>query len=220
MTSPLGRVFAAVLFDLDGTLVSSIEAVERSWGRWFEEYGVPAEKRHVRHGVPARAQVDDLLADRSPAERDEASRRIDVIELADSGGVEVLPGAVAALDALVPTGRCAIVTSGGQALARSRLAVTGLPFPPALITADDVTRGKPAPEPYEAGAVALGVDVAECLVVEDARSGIASARAAGAAVLAVATNLPAAELDGDLVVPDLAAVRFEPTSTGVRLTLA
>lgn len=217
MTSPLDRTFAAVLFDLDGTLISSLAAVERSWAQLFEEYAIPPERFFVPHGIPARDLLESFMDDRSPEDRAAAFDRIVEIEVADTAGVDVLPGAMAALEALAPSRRCAIVTSGTRDLAHSRLVATGLPVPAVVITADDVTHGKPHPEPYVAGAAALGVDVTDCLVVEDARSGIASGRAAGASILALATNVPAEELDGDLVVPDLSHVRFEPTPDGVRL---
>lgn len=91
-------------------------------------------------------------------------------------------GAIEALR-LLPSARWAIVTSCGSVYARTLLASAGLPLPPVLISADDVTRGKPAPEPYERGARALGYD--RVLVVEDSRDGIAAGRAAGLDVLAI-----------------------------------
>ena len=66
-----------------------------------------------------------------------------------------LPGAAELLDAL-PSGSWTVVTSGTRALATGRLAHGGLPIPEQLITADDVERGKPDPQPYLAGAAALG----------------------------------------------------------------
>lgn len=211
------RTFAAVLFDLDGTLISSLRAVERSWGQWFEEYAIAPDRRHVRHGVPAHTQVDDLLPDRSPAERDAAARRIDAIELADTDGIEVLPGARSALAVLTAAGRCAVVTGCNGPLAAARLGATGLPVPAVVVTADDAPRGKPYPDSFRLGAAALGVAPADCLVVEDAPAGLAAARAAGCATLALTSTFSAADLDADVIVADLAAVRFVPTGDGVRL---
>ncbi len=214
----LDRTFAAVLFDMDGTLISSIGAVERSWARLAEDYAIPVERFFPFHGIPAKDIVERLLADRSATEREAAYARIVELEVADTEGVEVLPGAVAALDALGPAGRCAVVTSSSRPLAAARLSASGLPVPDLVITADDVPRGKPHPEPYATAAARLGARPADCLVVEDAESGLASGRAAGAATLAVATTHAPEELRADLVVPDLSAVRFEATDVGVRLT--
>ncbi|HEY0217262.1 MAG TPA: HAD-IA family hydrolase [Cellulomonas sp.] len=217
----LGEVFDAVLFDMDGTLISSIAAVERCWRTLAVEHGVPVERvsPFTFHGVPARDIVDDLLADRSPAERAAALDRVVELEVADTEGIAVLPGSAQALAVLVAAGRCAVVTSCGQRLADARFGSVDLPRPAVMVTADDVTRGKPDPEPYRAGADRLGVDVRRCLVVEDAASGVRSGRAAGAATLALRTTDPHG-LDGDLVVDDLGAVRFTATEDGVRVTLA
>ncbi len=73
-------------------------------------------------------------------------------------------------------------------LARARLAAAGLPEPGVLVTADQVARGKPAPDPYLLAAERLGVDPADCLVLEDAPAGIAAGRAAGMTVWAVTTT--------------------------------
>jgi mannitol-1-/sugar-/sorbitol-6-phosphatase len=79
--------------------------------------------------------------------------------------------------------------------ARARVAGVGLSEPAALITADDVRRGKPHPDPYLLGAERLGRDPGRCLVVEDAPQGIEAGLAAGMTVIAVTTTHAAAELD-------------------------
>lgn len=211
---PLDRTFAALLLDMDGTLLSSVASVERSWTRLAGELGVPVPDFGSVHGVPAHALIEAMLPDRSRDERRAAKARIDEIELADVDGVQPLPGAAALLDVLVPAGRCVIVTSSSAPLARVRLAAVGLPVPP-LVTADDVVRGKPAPDPYLAGAALLGVDPADCLAVEDARAGLASAAAAGATTLGLTTTHD--DLAADVVVPDLAAVAVTVTAAGVRV---
>ncbi|HMO11675.1 MAG TPA: HAD-IA family hydrolase [Actinotalea sp.] len=218
--SPDGSITVeAVLLDMDGTLVSSVAGVERSWTAWAGELGVVLPDFAEVHGVPARALVDRFLADRTPADRAAALERIDRIELAVAHEVEVLPGARELLEALVPTGRCAIVTSSSRALARARLAGTALPEP-ALVTADDVARGKPHPDPYLAGAALLGVRATACLVVEDAAAGLAAGRASGAVVLGLRTTLADPGVLADLVVDDLSAVVAEPLpGGGVRVTV-
>jgi len=82
-----------------------------------------------------------------------------------------------------------------------------LPVPEIFVTADDVTFGKPDPEPYRRAAAALGVPEAECVVVEDAPMGVLAAKRAGMTVLAVATtHAPAALGQADLVFPGMADV--------------
>lgn len=216
----LDRTFAAVLFDLDGTLISSVAAAERSWTRLAIELAIPAERFGDFHGVPSAQLIERLIPERPEAERRYAEQRIEEIEVADTAGIELLPGAADALAALRPAGRCAIVTSCTRALAAARLGASGLPVPGVVVTVDDVARGKPAPDPFLLGAERLDVDPTHCLVVEDATAGIVAARAAGAATLALATTSPVDRIDGDLVVRDLAAVRFEVSPGGVRVRLA
>ena len=101
----------------------------------------------------------------------------------------VLPGAVEALSALRDA-KNAIATSCTIPLAKARIEAAELVPPSVLVTADDVQRGKPAPDPYLEAAARLGVDPGRCLVVEDAPAGLASAREAGCPTLAVVTTTP------------------------------
>ncbi|WP_200942156.1 HAD-IA family hydrolase [Angustibacter sp. Root456] len=97
------------------------------------------------------------------------------------------------------------------------MAATRLDAPSVLVAADHVHRGKPDPEPFLLGAERLGVDPELCLVVEDAPSGLAAARAAGMATLAVTTTTPPQELHADAVVSTLADVVLSADAEGVRV---
>lgn len=219
----LDRTFAAVLFDMDGTLISSIDAVVRSWRRWAQEYAVPAERFTGfggLHGIPARTLVEMLLPEHTDVQRAGALHRITELEILDTDGIAVLPGAREALDALAAGGASAIVTSCGRDLAWARVRAAGLTAPSAVVTAEDVRHGKPDPEPFRAGAALLGVDPRDCLVIEDAEAGLAAGRAAGAACVGLRTTHPEGHPSADLVVDDLAALRFEATADGVRVTRA
>ncbi|MFF0538553.1 HAD family hydrolase [Streptomyces coelicoflavus] len=208
----------ALLFDNDGTLVSSLESVRRCWTRWAVEYGITAEQfgRVELHGRPAAEIAADLL----PAARvAEAVARIEQLEVEDvpGGGVHLLPGTRAFLDAL-PADRWAVVTSATRRLAEARLDAVGI-LPKTLVAADDITRGKPDPEPYLLGARALGVDPADCVVFEDAPAGLQSGRAAGMRTVALATTHPAGELGADLVVDDLSALSALVTDAGIEISV-
>ncbi len=112
-----------------------------------------------------------------------------------------------------------MVTSATRKLAEARLAAVGI-RPKHLITADDITRGKPDPEPFLLAARHLGVDPARCAVFEDAPAGLAAGRAAGAKTVALTTTAPAEELVADVIVPDLSAVSAQATADGVEITTA
>ncbi len=92
----------------------------------------------------------------------------------------------------LPSDRWAIVTSCSRRLADALIARSGLPQPRAVITADDVARGKPAPDGYLLAASRLRVEAARSLVVEDSPQGIAAARTAGMDVVAVLRGRDAA----------------------------
>ena len=211
-----GRTFAAVLFDLDGTLVDSTPAVARAWSSWASDRGLPAPDLAANHGRPAvhlvarmvpAAQVTDALAE------------FHARELADLSDVVVLPGAAELLRSAGDL--AAVVTSGTRSLALARLAAAGLTPPAVTVTFDDVRQGKPHPEPFLLAARRLGVDPVDCLVVEDAPAGLAAAAAAGCATLAVLGTHAAPQLTGaDAVVGALTEVSLTRSDHGVRLSAA
>jgi sugar-phosphatase len=208
----------ALLFDNDGTLVSSLDSVERCWTRWAKEYGITAEqfRRVALHGRPAAEIVADLLPARLV---EEAVARVEQLEVDDvpDGGVRLLPGTRDFLDAL-PADRWAVVTSATRRLAEARLDAVGI-LPKTLIAADDVTRGKPDPEPYLLAARQLGVDPARCVVFEDAPAGLRAGRAAGMTTVALTTTHRVEELDADLVVKDLSALSALVTDRDVEISV-
>ncbi|MDQ0829741.1 HAD superfamily hydrolase (TIGR01509 family) [Streptomyces achromogenes] len=196
----------AALFDMDGTLVDTErvwwEAVERVAGRPLTEADRPEVLgRPVEHtarwlaagtGRPAAGLAGALhreFADRVRA------------------GVVPRPGALALLDALarerVPT---ALVTASPRAVADLVLDALGASRFAVTVTADDTEHTKPAPDPYLAACAALGVDPAACVAVEDTETGVASAEAAGCAVLAVPSLAPIAPAPGRTVVAGLEGV--------------
>lgn len=205
----------AILFDIDGTLVDSTGAVERIWGTWAEQHGLDADEiLRVCHG----RRTEDTLAMFLPADQiGPAVAELGQLELDDLGDVIALPGTRDLLPTL-PAHRWAAVTSGTHRVMRARLLAAGLPVPEVMIAAEDVVVGKPDPEGYGKAAAALGYDIGDCLVIEDAPAGIEAGHAAGAGVLAVATSHPAAELVGaDWVIDDL--TRCTVTVTGTQLSL-
>ncbi len=179
----------AVLSDMDGTLVDSMAAARRAWAAWGRRRGIDGVAHQEAHqGRPAR-EVIALVVD-DPGLVDEDTAFVREAEIADVAGVVAFAGAAEVLS--LP--RVAIVTSCERPLALARLRAVGLPVPEVLVTADQIGRGKPAPDAYLLAAARLGVDPAECVVLEDAPAGVAAGRAAGMSVWAVATTHDAADL--------------------------
>jgi sugar-phosphatase len=206
----------AILFDIDGTLVDSTGAVERTWRTWAATYGLDAEEiLRVCHG----RRSEDTIADLLPAEQHAAAvAELEELELADLDDVIALPATQELLPAL-PRHRWAAVTSGSRRLMEARLAAAGLPVPDVLVSAEDVSAGKPDPEGYLKAAAALGYDIARCLVVEDSPAGVRAGSAAGAPTLAVATSHSGSELSAaDAVIPDLASCAIEVAPDALLVT--
>jgi len=194
----------AILFDLDGVLVDSTSAVERVWRKWALDHHL--DPQHVIECAHGRRSIETIKIVAPNLDAAQENLRVERMEIADKEGVIALPGA-SELMRYLPKGRFAIVTSATRELAEARLRYADLPAPERLITADDVSSGKPSPEPYLMGAAWLGVVPADCLVIEDTPAGVQSARSAGMQVVALSTTYPVPELKtADAVVDSLAAI--------------
>lgn len=176
---------AAILFDLDGVLIDSTNTVERQWRVWAQAKGADADAiLAISHGMRT-SEVIRTIAPHLDAEAE--ARAIEEREVDDHEGIIIVPGAAKLVES-IPDGCWGIVTSGPRYLQSGRLRLCGLPVPKVFITAEDVVRGKPDPEPYLKGAARLGFQPADCLVIEDAPAGIVAANAAGMRVIGLATT--------------------------------
>jgi sugar-phosphatase len=203
---------SAFLFDLDGVLVDSRAVVERTCRRWALRHQLdPETVLRIAHGRRTRDTVK-AVAPHLDLEREVAW--LDDAELEDVDGLSAVPG-VRQFLATLPAGSWAVVTSCGPALASLRLTSVGLPNPSIVVTSEDVSQGKPAPEGYQLGAKRLGHDAAACLVFEDAPPGIAAGRAAGARVVALSTTHPGADFSGaEAIIPDFTGLRLRRDYAG------
>jgi sugar-phosphatase len=202
----------AVLFDLDGTLVDSTASVLRNWGRVAAALGRDGEDLVGDwQGIPG-PQVLRMV---EPGLSDDDVHRLNQMlvdgEVADTAGVVAAKGA-AELITRLPAHRWAIVTSAPRRLATARLAAAGLPTPGVLVTADDVSRGKPDPEPFLLGARRIGYPSPRCVVIEDTPAGITAATRAGCSTLGVLTTYP--HLDG-ATIADLTELGVRATGLGL-----
>jgi mannitol-1-/sugar-/sorbitol-6-phosphatase len=195
---------AAILFDLDGVLVDSTGSVTRQWRRWAEEHSIDPQKVvEIAHGVRSIEIIRKMAPHLDPQAE---VARLEKCEADDQEGVAVMPGAANLLKA-IPEGRWCVVTSGTRYLATARLKLANLPTPKVLISADDVSKGKPDPEPYLTGAKLLDVNPAQCLVIEDAPAGIRAAHAGAMKAVGITSTYPASELlEADAVVQKLAQI--------------
>ncbi len=168
---------------MDGTILSSIAAAERVWAAWARRHGLDVDAfLPTIHGVRTVETIQRLALPGVDPETEAAA--LTRMEIADVEGIEPIAGAGAFLASL-PTDRWAIVTSAPRALAVRRLEAAGLPPAPFLVTAEDVQRGKPAPDGFLLAARHLGFPPEQCLVFEDTIAGVSAAEAAGASVVVI-----------------------------------
>lgn len=171
---------AAVLFDMDGTLIESHANVERAWATWAAQRDLDVQAvLAMAHGLPAdvtvahwfpEASADEILALAADQLR---------LQYEDVEDIERIEGVTELLEFLDDTALpWAVYTSADAELARVRLGAAGLE-PPVLVTRDQVEHGKPAPDGYLRAARLLAVPAEECIVIEDTDVGLAAGRSAG-----------------------------------------
>ncbi|MEO6503912.1 MAG: HAD family phosphatase [Jatrophihabitantaceae bacterium] len=201
----------AVLWDLDGTLVDTEPAWIAAEYRLVESFGGSWSDAH------AHALVGNPLLVSAAYLREHGGVELPLAEIVDRLLSEVLaaverevvwrPGVRRLLAELRAAGvPCAMVTMSYQSLAQSVASRLPAGTFATLVTGDQVSNGKPDPEAYLTAAARLGVEPSRCLAIEDSPAGVASAEAAGCAVLAVRNQVPLAAAPGRTVLDDLAAV--------------
>jgi beta-phosphoglucomutase len=181
----------ALMVDLDGTLVDSEEANAAAYVMALSEVGVEISVQDfiaLSAGKNWRQFLPPILAAAgSSADMERIASRKRALYATMIPRLEVNGALVALVDACRPGSQTVLVTNASKAATAAILdhfSLRGL-FD-LIVTGDDVTEHKPSPIPYAFAASRLGVAPADCVVVEDSETGIASARAFGAAVLQVA----------------------------------
>jgi sugar-phosphatase len=197
---------SGLLFDNDGVLVDSHAAAADAWAIWCSEYAPHISWDDPKHaGQRAEDKVREWIS--SPDLFEVANNRINELEQLTAHTTIALPGAVD-LTCSLRDGTWTVCTSANPNLGRARLIAAGIKVPAELVTAADVKRGKPHPDPYLLGAERLGFAPEDCVVFEDA---IAGAEAAEAAAVGLIIGVTPAALAGpaDIVIRDLTGITFD-----------
>lgn len=209
---------AALLLDMDGTLVDSHAVVERVWTEWSLAHDIdPARTLSIIHGRQGQDSMALLLPDRPQEVNLAENRMLLAAETAQTDGVVAVAGAARLLAELSELPH-ALVTSATVPLAQARMGAAGLALPAVSVTAEDVARSKPDPEGFVAAAAALGVEPADCIVVEDSGNGIAAGLAAGMRVIGVGPHT--AGTGATWTIEDVRGIRvFASGDGGIAVTI-
>ncbi|KAH7887588.1 HAD-like domain-containing protein [Phlebopus sp. FC_14] len=229
---PVTFQVGAVLFDMDGTLVNSTAGVIGAWETFAKSYpGLDLET--ILKGAHGVRTVENLerhcgITDKAELEKEAARFEQAIVDCSrDNGrsGITLLPGVRAIIDELLPaksspSARWAICTSATRAYASAALEVANIETPEVFVTAEDVEKGKPSPDPYLMGAGKCGVSPSRCVVVEDAPAGVRSGKAAGCKVIALLTSHSRQQMEvtgPDFLVQDFVSMRLN--EGGVEVTV-
>ena len=200
----------AVVFDVDGVLVQSMERHYEAYRKAFSTIDVEIRKEEVfeNEGRRSREVIESLAKARDlglPMEKLESLNRLKQATFASFGPLPLYPGARELVEKLKDRGLLvAAVTGTARANVDNHFQGGFADRFDVIVTADDVTRTKPDPEPYLSALSKLGLRPEEALVVENATLGVRAAKAAGIRVVAVTSTLPREKLhEADEVVAQL-----------------
>ncbi|KAJ7639039.1 HAD-like domain-containing protein [Roridomyces roridus] len=223
----------AALFDMDGTLLESKAGVEGAWYLFKETYP-DIDLDYIfqsNHGVRT---VESLrlycgLTDPEEIEREAARFETAIVTTAAKSGqgIVLIPGVQEAMGILAPVSklpnpRWAICTSATRSYATTALGLVKISIPDVFVAAEDVTQGKPCPDPYLLGAKRCGVKPENCVVFEDAPAGVISGKAAGCKTIGFLTSHTRAQMEvakPDFLVKDMSSVTLKLTENGIDITV-
>ncbi|KAJ2454074.1 hypothetical protein EV183_001797 [Coemansia sp. RSA 2336] len=209
-----------ILFDMDGTLVDTTACVEQAWRLMGQQHGVDPNEliKHV-HGRPCLDTIKAFFP--ASCHTPEFAHQFELSAVDITDGVSAVPGAHTILP-LISKSRWAVVTAASRMWAQKRLQQVGLPLPTAMVTSDDIARGKPHPEGYLKGAGLLNVDIRDVVVFEDAVNGVRAGVTAGATVVAVVTSTTREQLasaGAHYIVDDFTCIDVVENNDHIALTL-
>lgn len=198
----------AVLFDMDGVLIDSNAVIERAWNEAAQMFGKSLTEddivRHI-HGQPGPHTIQALFSDLPLADQQKVQAHI--IHVENTADYDPIPGVAQLIRSLDAAGICVgIVTSGWREKIDRVTAMLQIQHCISVIVErDDVSRGKPSPDPYLLAAERLAIPASQTIVFEDSRSGVMSAHAAGAYCVGIG-EVKLLECGAKVTIPDFTGV--------------
>ncbi|OCG07892.1 haloacid dehalogenase [Gilliamella sp. wkB178] len=207
---------AAVLFDMDGVLIDSNAVIERAWLEAAQMYSITISEQdmlHHIHGQPGPHTIRALFAD-LPID-DQQKVQAHIIDCENTATYDPIPGVAQLITSLHAVNiHVGIVTSGWREKVDRVTSMLGVDkYISVIVERDNVSRGKPFPDPYILAAQRLHLSSEQTLVFEDSRSGVTSAVAAGAFCVGIG-NTELVECGAKLTIPDFTGVNVSSHSNG------
>lgn len=206
--------FKAVIFDMDGTLIASTEADYLAWKRLFAEHGIDLtfEKYFPLLGKKSGDVVQSQLHLQGDAVAEALQKKLEYFdEVVKEKGLHLIPYADVFIKSIkqYPV-KMALATSSRKHKMERVMKMVGLyAYFDVTVSGNEVVHGKPAPDIFIQAAEKLQVPVKDCIVFEDAVSGVLAAKAAGMKCVAITTTHPAAALhEADIVIDSFEGVDF------------
>ncbi|THV08362.1 phosphatase [Dendrothele bispora CBS 962.96] len=209
---------------MDGTLVDSTAGVVGAWEVFKEKYpNIDVQNiLSSSHGVRTVENLKKYCGVEDPAEQEREAQRFEEAIVTSSKangrkGIVMLPGVSDAMKELeplrhLPKPKWALCTSATRSYAAAALSLAGVPVPDVFVAAEDVSKGKPAPDPYLLGAQRCGVNPAKCVVFEDAPAGTI-----GFLTTHSLEQMTASE--PDFIVSNMTSIKFRITEAGLEITI-
>lgn len=206
----------AVLFDMDGVLIDSNAVIERAWREAAEIYGKTISEeemiKHI-HGQPGSHTIQALFSHLSIEDQKKVQAHIIYVE--NTANYDPIPGVAQLITSLNAAGiSVGIVTSGWREKIDRVTAMLGVQnCISVIVERDDVTRGKPFPDPYLLAAERLAIPAEKTIVFEDSKNGVLSAVSAGAFCVGIGGD-ELVECGARLVIPDFTTIKVLPGQEG------
>jgi beta-phosphoglucomutase family hydrolase len=215
--------FKGVIFDMDGTLIESTEADYLAWKQLFADYQKPLSYEDYFPLLGAKSAVvvqSRLLLNEEQTKIALAKKMKYFTEIISQNGIQPVPFAIKLLQQLQQYDlKIALATSSRRKKMKMVLKLTGLlPYFEAIVTGEEVSRSKPAPDIFLMAAQKLDLQPDQCLVIEDAINGIKAAKNAGMKCIAITTTHTAEMLqEADLIIDTYEALNFQHLCSVLRV---
>lgn len=209
------KQFAAVFLDMDGALLDSGNHAQQVWMQWAQQHGIDEALLGEQIHSQRVQEIVRRLAPHLDTQQEVHALEAALLQMTQRHQSQLQQGVSELLQALGET-PWGVVTQSHHARAEEQLQQAGMQRPPLVVGAEQVSSGRPDPEPYLLAASFYGVDPRDCLVFESDEAGIKAAQAAGMTVIAITNRHQRHHLQrADVVISGWRSIILHPQRQGI-----